>query len=59
MRTGFRILGPVSLLALLLVHGINAAELREVLHNGNELPSERPPRLPDFPTRWIRLDGCG
>ncbi len=43
-------LGAVSLLALLLVHGVNAAAPGEVLYNGVVLPREWPPRLADFPT---------
>ena len=50
MRTGFRVLGAVTLLALLPVHGVNAAAPGEVLYNGIVLPREWPPRLADFPT---------
>lgn len=48
IRTGFRALVAASLLALLLVRGLNAAEPGEVLYNGIVLPSPWPPH----PAAW-------
>lgn len=52
IRTGFRALAAASLLALLLVRGLDAAEPGEALYNGIVLPSPWPPH----PAAWPHPD---